>query len=309
MRLGYRVARGALVGVLATTMVGGFSSMASAGGKYCLGVAGVQNVSYVLTAPDGSSRTVTTLLGNATWGDTVQALFTVPTACAPEQLSMASYDSFVPLQDLSSQMLYDSQSATFGAGPHSLTVQIPPAPSGSGALTISGSMEGNLPVHPGDTLRAGYDFTMPGSHPAATVTVSNAQVSLTVKCQNGSTVPVTIALPTQSYQDPANSSGWYPSGDQQSSLVYQGSATMPANLCGAQTGHAPAGATFSALFHSTDTTDSLHVRFHYADNTSGSWSGTAHMTPPRPSYFHVDFATGPVQNPPPYPNFIDGASS
>ena len=35
-------------------------------------------------------------------------------------------------------------------------------------VTISGSMEGNLPISPGDTVKAGIDFTMPGNHAAAT---------------------------------------------------------------------------------------------------------------------------------------------
>jgi hypothetical protein len=39
-------------------------------------------------------------------------------------------------------------------------------------------MEGNLQIHPGDAVIAGYDFTMPGSHPPATVTVQNASVNV-----------------------------------------------------------------------------------------------------------------------------------
>ena len=44
-------------------------------------------------------------------------------------------------------------------------------PTGPGTVVIGPqAMEGNLSIHPGDTIKAGYDFTMPGSHPAATVT-------------------------------------------------------------------------------------------------------------------------------------------
>jgi hypothetical protein len=92
--------------------------------------------------------------------------------------------------------------------------------------------------------------------------------------------------------------GHSPSGDQSSPLVYQGSVMVPSSLCGGQAGHAQAGATFTAQFHSTDTTDPLDVRFHYADNTAGSWSGTARTTPPGPPFFQMDFATGPVRQPP-----------
>ena len=47
------------------------------------------------------------------------------------------------------------------------------SPTSSGqTITVGGSMEGNLAINPGDTILAGYDITMPGMHPAATVTVS-----------------------------------------------------------------------------------------------------------------------------------------
>jgi len=150
-------------------------------------------------------------------------------------------------------------------------------------ITISGSMEGNLPVHPNDTLRAGYDFTIPGAHPAATVTVSSATVSLTVQCADKSTVPLSITFPTYTVSVPAGNSNWFPSGDQSSALVYQSSTSVPSSICGGAGGHAPQGATFSAQFSSTDTKDPINVRFHYADNTAGSWSGTAHVVPSPPA--------------------------
>ncbi len=149
-------------------------------------------------------------------------------------------------------------------------------------FTISGSMEGNLPINPGDAIRAGYDFTIPGGPPAAdTVTVSDASVVVFAQCPNGTSPELTIALPTQSYTVPQGDGGdWFPSGDQQSSLVYQGSLAVPSNFCGGQQGHAPKGATFTASFTATTST-SINVRMHYSDNTSGSWSGTASVTPPQ----------------------------
>jgi hypothetical protein len=134
-------------------------------------------------------------------------------------------------------------------------------------------MEGNLPVNPGDTVKAGFDFTVPGSHPADTVTLSNVSVTLPVKCPNGTTDTLTIPIPNQTITVPANNSNWFPSGDQNSPLVYQGSITAPAALCGGEQGHAPQGATFTASL-AASTKDSVHVRFHYSDNPSGSWSGT-----------------------------------
>jgi uncharacterized repeat protein (TIGR01451 family) len=140
-------------------------------------------------------------------------------------------------------------------------------------------MEGNLQIHPGDAVIAGYDFTMPGSHPPATVTVQNASVNVLVKCSNGTAVgPIAIALPAQAYSDPAGSPSWYPSGDQSSSLVYQGSVAAP-DLCAGGVMSAASGAKFQASFISTDIIDPVNVRFHYSDNTSGSWSGTVRTTP------------------------------
>src|SRR5260370_32554311 len=61
------------------------------------------------------------------------------------------------------------------------------SPSGAGTVVIGPqAMEGNLQIHPGDALRAGFDFTMPGSHPTATASIYNASVSLLVTCSNGS---------------------------------------------------------------------------------------------------------------------------
>jgi RHS repeat-associated protein/uncharacterized repeat protein (TIGR01451 family) len=139
-------------------------------------------------------------------------------------------------------------------------------------------MEGNLQIHPGDSLRAGFDFTMPGSHPAATASFYNGYVSLLVKCANGSAPALTIQLPAQTINVPINSSGWFPSGDQSSSLVYQGSLAAP-DLCGGGVMNDASGATFTTTFFSTDTTDSVNFRFHYSDNTAGSWSATVQGVP------------------------------
>ncbi len=155
-------------------------------------------------------------------------------------------------------------------------------PASATPLTISGSMEGNLPIHSGDLVKAGYDFTMPGGHPAATVHVTGAKFAMTAVCKDGSTSTLTINVPDAVYSVPANATGWFPSGDQHSPLVYQGSITVPATLCGGAGAHVPRGVSFSSNFTSTDTTDPVHVRMHYADNTSGSWSGTASIVPSPP---------------------------
>ena len=153
------------------------------------------------------------------------------------------------------------------------------SPSGAGTVVIGPqAMEGNLQIHPGDTVRAGFDFTMPGSHPAATASFYNGYVSLLVTCADGSAPPLTIQLPSQTIVDPAGSPNWYPSGDQSNSLVYQGSLTAP-DLCGGGVMNDASGALFTITFFSTDTIDKVNFRFHYSDNTSGSWSATIQGTP------------------------------
>jgi len=149
-------------------------------------------------------------------------------------------------------------------------------PSGAGTLTIGPqAMEGNLQIHPGDTIKAGYDFTMPGAHAPAQVTVENASITMAVTCSNGATPPaITFALPVQTYNDPAGSPSWYPSGDQSNAAVYQGSISAP-DLCSGGVMSDANGATFKATVFTTDTADRVNFRFHYSDNTAGSWSATA----------------------------------
>jgi len=139
-------------------------------------------------------------------------------------------------------------------------------------------MEGNLPIAAGSTVSAGYDFTMPGNHRDAHVTFENGSVTVKVTCPDNSVHPLLISLPTQTYDDRLNDGGdWFPSGNQSSPLVYQGSAVS--NVCGTQTGHAPQGATFSAQVCSTDAVDKVNLRFHYSDDSAGGWSGTASVIP------------------------------
>ena len=153
------------------------------------------------------------------------------------------------------------------------------SPSGAGTVIIGPqAMEGNLQIHPGDALRAGFDFTMPGSHPGATATFSSGYVLLLVKCADGSTPPLTIQLTPQTITDPAGSSSWYPSGDQSSPPVYQGALTAP-DLCAGGVMNDAAGALFTTNFFSTDTLDKVNFRFHYSDSTAGGWSGTVQGTP------------------------------
>jgi hypothetical protein len=143
-------------------------------------------------------------------------------------------------------------------------------------------MEGNLVVAPGTTLEAGYDFTLPGSHAATTVTFVTPGVVFDGQCTSGGgAVTFVVTMGTASYAVPVNDSAWFPSGDQQSSLTYEGQVAVP-DLCGGGDISLAAGGTFSSVVEATAQVpgDGVHVRWHYsAHGSSGSWSATAHVQP------------------------------
>jgi len=93
------------------------------------------------------------------------------------------------------------------------------------------AMEGDLQVGPGSTVSAGYDFTLPANTASYTVVVQAASVVLSARCASGakpSQPTFTVSIPDRSYA--VTGSSWYPSADQHSSLVYQGSVVVP-DLC------------------------------------------------------------------------------
>jgi hypothetical protein len=109
------------------------------------------------------------------------------------------------------------------------------------------AMEGNLQVAPGATLKAGYDFTIPGSNNSVFVTFTSPAVTFKVKCANGmtpTTSTITVPMPTQTYHSTSGAT-WYPSGNQSSSLVYQGSISVP-NICNGGKVSFQNGGTFTA---------------------------------------------------------------
>jgi hypothetical protein len=125
--------------------------------------------------------------------------------------------------------------------------------SGTTAASCHGSlamgpqaMEGDLKTTPGAAIQAGYDLTVPGSHTTLTLTVGKPQVTFTVRCVSGATPSVptfTVTMPAASYTITADA--WYPSGDQSSPLVYQGSYTVP-DLCAGGLIRLGKGGTFTA---------------------------------------------------------------
>jgi len=116
-----------------------------------------------------------------------------------------------------------------------------------GSLTMGPqAMEGDLKVSPGTTLKAGYDFTVPGNKSTFSLTVGNPQVVFSVACVSGaapSSPTLTVSMPMATYT--VVGSAWYPSGDQHSPLVYQGSVIVP-DLCGGGQVRLQQGGTFTA---------------------------------------------------------------
>jgi hypothetical protein len=90
------------------------------------------------------------------------------------------------------------------------------------------SMEGDLKLSPGTVLNAGYDLTSPGNNTTFTVAFNNPAVVFTLRCVSGATPTqstLTLSMPSTTYT--ISGSGWFPSGDQHSALVYQGSVVVP----------------------------------------------------------------------------------
>jgi len=143
------------------------------------------------------------------------------------------------------------------------------------------AMEGALKVKPGDVLKAGYDFTIPGRHDSTDVTFHQPQVSFVGSCvSGGAPVPLTVSMSDATINDPANSSSWYPSGDQHSVLVFQGQLLVPHGSCPSDGPISLAkGGTFTAGVSAT-AVYKVNVRWHYSANGSaGGWSGTKSVTP------------------------------
>jgi len=133
-----------------------------------------------------------------------------------------------------------------GSGSWSATKTVPC----TGTITFAQQgMEGDLKVKAGTPFKAGYDFTIPGKHPLTNVLISGATIDFAYTCPNGggSSGDWIVSIPDSgAIADPANSSGWYPSGDQSSTLVYQLQTTVPTTLCGSQTVRIQKGGTFTA---------------------------------------------------------------
>jgi hypothetical protein len=152
------------------------------------------------------------------------------------------------------------------------------------AISISGNTEGSIKIANGDYISAGYSFSVPGAHPDALYKLSGASVTIEGTCSNGGTgsVVIPVSSPSTGYVVPANNSQWFPTGDQSSTESYQGSVAA-SGLCGG-TGSLSVragGATFTADVHSTDSADSISVRFHFRDpNAKGKGNIDCRLSSP-----------------------------
>ena len=109
------------------------------------------------------------------------------------------------------------------------------------------AMEGDLKVSPGKTIKAGYDFTLPGNKSPFMVSFTEGKVVFKVHCASGATPSeptFEIKFPNQTYS--VTNSEWSPSGEQNSPLVYQGETAAP-DLCAGGQLRLDQGGTFSAF--------------------------------------------------------------
>jgi hypothetical protein len=155
--------------------------------------------------------------------------------------------------------------------------------------TVVMSMNRPMDIYAGGTVKAGYALSLPDAHPASTVSLAGGSVQVDVYAPDGRSYTLTIPIPDQSYSVAANDHSWFPSPNQKSPLVYQGSATAGFggsareayfSVVGENDGNAgnPAGPGFTAP-------GPLNVRFHSdggGNGAGGSWSQTETVTDESP---------------------------
>jgi hypothetical protein len=139
---------------------------------------------------------------------------------------------------------------------------------------------GDKKVEPGAELAVGYDFSVPGKHPATDVLFVDAKVTFEATCaKGGGGGTITVSIPNQVFQLAEDEKGWHPSGDKQSDLVFQGSTTVP-DLCRGQSVRLGKG-QFSARILSTTPVE-LHYRWHYDANDHADGWGAVYIVTTEP---------------------------
>jgi hypothetical protein len=173
-------------------------------------------------------------------------ILTVAAACAAgaADATVASAASVAPLCPAGTQVSFRwhySVNGSSGSWRGTASVTCP------GTVT-SGQQgtQGYSKVTPGSTLSVGYASAVQGNSSPFLMTVSNAVAVFGVRCASGaapSADTLVVPIPDQSYVMTGGS--WYPSGDQHSALVYQGSTAVP-DLCAGGQVMLDKGGSFSA---------------------------------------------------------------
>jgi hypothetical protein len=171
-------------------------------------------------------------------------------------------------------------------------------------------LPGTIGINSGDTIGAGYELTLGGNHPAATVSlVSGGNITADIACAGGTSYTLTVPLPAQSYSIAAGSNSPVPSNNPSSPLVFQGSTTATPPTGDSCIGGHTTQAYFSAMglseggdgnpggpgFLTTDVTDPLNVRFHILDSNSSK--GTGYGPPITINWDPLTSANSTNQNP------------
>jgi len=140
------------------------------------------------------------------------------------------------------------------------------------------SPDGNVRVQPGDAVKVGYAFSLPGKHAAGSVVFARTTATFTAQCvgKPGNTT-FTVSLPRKAYAFDANGTGWIPTAEPKDPAGYQVSSLVP-NLCAGGLISLASGGSFSTLFRTSAGTK-LSVRWHFsAAGSPGGWS-SAQATP------------------------------
>lgn len=160
---------------------------------------------------------------------------------------------------------------------------------GDGKVVMS--MNRPTDVQEGTAVKAGYAIALPEGHAAATALLVGGSVQLDIVNPDGRSRTLTIPFPNQDFSIPAGDTSWYPSPNQKSPLVWQGSAMPPLSgratdlffsaIGKGQPADGSGAGTPSGPGLITDTGDPVDVRFH-ADGgghgAGGSWSPTQTVT-------------------------------
>jgi hypothetical protein len=154
---------------------------------------------------------------------------------------------------------------------------------GSGTqLTLASTSEGSINFLPGSWVNGGFHVKLAQANASPVTVQLTGYVLLNIRCSTGGSVVDTISVPvSKSFTIPANSTSYYLTNDQRSTLGWMGAVQAPA-LCGA-TGrmYNTDGATLDANVVSSTHSGLLTFQFHYRvpvaknkPNTDCTVSGT-----------------------------------